>query len=352
MTPKEYNIVLLSWFSICCLIHGNIKKQILIKTLLSISIIFSLSVNFQHFENSLDIQRTIIILFAIIFFPYNFYFRNISPKLLIVIYIILVSFQIGIGLDINLFVNLRDIYYPHKLDGWNYGRLDQLKNLVDQRFGGIYRNPNMMGQYSVFLFALFILSLNINRKENTKIFLIISFFLLIPILLAGSRIAFGIFSIIIILLSSKLLRLKLIGSLVLATLILIAKDVNLSTYSRVLNFSQAFQDEHGSGSIKIENFFSYLNQINSSKEVLLGNIGIPHNYFFDSDYGEIFYSYGILGVFFILLFYSILLANVNKSDYFIFTIFGFSFAMSIIFSFKIYLLIMVLLSISYNNRNQ
>lgn len=273
------------------------------------------------------------------------------------IYIVLSQLAFSIG--ISSIVSFIDVYYPYQGDKLGYNSEYLLSGagdidfILNRRYGGIYRNPNQAVRYVTFLFIVFLIEnekLNLFKKMP---FIIIVF---ISIMISGSRTGFLV-TLLIILYNIFLLNKKNIqfGMIFTGILILSGMGILFSFLSefdlRIFKISEGGNDSFSS---KFDFFAYYFNQLYSPVKALIGNFsnenilelyGLSQ---LDSEWGELFYSFGILGCITLFLFYRKLYIQGDSRIRFFMLILLWGMTSTILFSFKMGFLFMLLLSKYYN----
>lgn len=225
--------------------------------------------------------------------------------------------------------------------------------LLDFRLGGIYHNPNHCSKYLTMLMVLF---LSVNHSKNDKN---VIYFMLITyggILLTGSRTGFVIGSLIAyfgFIRNNKLprwVRYLVFGGALLSILYLLQTGNSL----RGLNVEEGLE---GSANIKWVTFLYYLQTENSLVAYLFGHLdaslfkgGIGDVMgAFDSEYGNLTFQFGFVGVIGIFLFYWIVAKRIPKSQWFYFLILLWMISSTIVASYRALFVFMLMTSIVYSN---
>ena len=308
--------------------NNNIGKIKTVATffvfIVAISLIarFALSTGSSESVKFLMTGLNLIILFLC--FPFTSQDKIPAGYFYFAILFILFS-QLVYALHIPALQQFFDTMYPVQGDKttmyFNYMRRNvSLGNLFDFRLSGLYRNPNQAARFVTLITALFIVT---NRSKTLKeilIFLGLAFF---SVLLTGSRT--GLFIQTLLLLSvvyknrmiAKNQRLLIYFLIFLLLLYLVLSSSDLSGI-RGLQVGEGFSN---SANLKWYVLLDYLSQPNSVYHILFGygdvslfepsDIETMDN--FDSEYGEIIYTYGFFGFLILLVFYITCFSRFDRS---------------------------------------
>jgi len=268
-------------------------------------------------------------------------------------------FQLGQALDINFFTSFIDTWYPASEefgDVWfksTITSLAELTSLGERRYGGIYRNPNLMGEYVLFLYVIFLL---LSAKQNIRrqFQYIIAAFVFISILFTGSRTASIIFILVFLIKYYGFFKKNVIAAMIvgfsLVVYFLIVLDLATISNIKAFNFSQAFQPGR-SGEVKFSILANYLDQLTipdnfNLGSFLFGNIwdGIYH---FDTDIGYIIYGFGFIGLFAFLQYFIFNYLKAPKDQKIKYLLLLYTLPATIIFNYRIFMLFMLILSLGY-----
>lgn len=308
-----------------------------------------------------SLQRLFTFITLFLLFPFVLYFKIYNWVLYFCLTYLLLS-QLAYVLGINFLVQFYNTFYPYtgELQGYSSDFLlsgsGEVDFILNRRYGGIYHNPNQLIRYiSLLLLVLFIE--NRNRSLLYKLpFLSLVF---IATSIAGSRTGF-FFVIIVIVFSYFYNRPKISisnAALPLFTVILtlVSAIYFLSQYElRILEVSSGLDNSIG---LKIEWFLTFLNQLSSPLNFLVGhfstdNILVYGINILDSEWGELFYNFGLLGVFTLFMFYFDLFKTKDRNLRFLLLILIWGISSTIIFSFRMSIFYMIILSNYYSYYKQ
>lgn len=305
--------------------------------------------------NELDISRLGSLLLLIFSFPYKLHFSINQYKLLIGIGLYLFVLQVGKGLNIAYISSFVDSFYPIEMSVWKYGELSSFNDLAETRFGGVFYNPNIMGQSMVLLFV-FLLKYLISNDSRKYIKIIVFLLFFTSILLTGSRTSMFTFLVISYFafhrgFSKKLIRASILILLFFGIFLIPDLDKFISNF-RVFNVNTMYNDQ-GSGFIKINILLDWLSDIFSNKnfnifKVFFGIGSIPTQ--FDFDLGYILEMFGFMGFFVLTLFFVKIFKKTISEYRFVFFLFLISLGATVIINFRFSILLIMIFSL-YNERN-
>mgnify|MGYP007101829024 CR=1 FL=1 len=295
---------------ILCVILSFMSKQKGGQTynmFVTIALIVSLIYNLPQHISSKAISATLSFILFFFFFPYV---KKIplSNKYLYFTFIIIFISQLAYILGIPWIIRFINTYYPVSDDNFSmYQHIQStinIDNMYDFRLGGLYRNANRCAMSLTILFAAFISS-NFHKpiKKNLPFLLLCSY----AIFVTGSRTGF------------------VIGSLVLFAYIFANKQINniwrffvvtISIFGFIYivsNRSDTYRSLNlstGSAEVKFRVFEDYIKNEQDGTRFIIGYTdasrfkpSTPMMSYFDSDYGNIFYCYGLLYIFALVLFF-------------------------------------------------
>ena len=185
-----------------------------------------------------------------------------------------------------------------------------LDTIFDYRMGGLYRNANLCAMSLSILLSIFLV-LNADKplKKNLVFVLLCCF----GILITGSRTGFAVTSIILILYAYQDKKVskswRIVASFIMLMVVLYIMLTGSSEY-RALNVSSGLND---SANIKLTTFLYYITNEDSVLKLFFGYIDATRfnsastvMSYFDSDYGNIIFCYGIIGFIGIISFFATL----------------------------------------------
>jgi hypothetical protein len=340
----------------------------LINYIITFIIIISYTVN-VFLGNWIELKDFARLLsFVLLFGLFPFYPQiPISNRLLYFSLLFIFLSQIAYVFNFNILVNFYDRFYPYtgELRGFSSEFILQsaghINSIVHRRYGGLYHNPNQAVRYITLLLAVFLIENKNNSLKNIYPYLFASSASLV---LAGSRtgIVIGAFLIAMyfLFLRNKTFRFKglFLVALFFATVGVVINLIYGQNELRVFQISSGIE---GSLGTKVEWFFDFFKQLNSVLSFFIGHFSSSNMQeiygvtLLDSEWGELFYSFGILGTITLSLFYFKLFSLKDKNIRFYLIILLWGISSTVLFSFRMSFLFMLFLSKYYSeyrlNRN-
>lgn len=325
----------------------SVKMYMTYKLLIFCGMIFSILVGTILLEE-VDFQRLLILLLILFSFPYEIYFSENSYKVLIGIAIYLFILQIGTGLGIGPISSYVSSFYPIDDNIWKYGDIERLSDFKNNRFGGVFYNPNIMGQSMLLLYGVIVKYILDNSKIRNSI-LIFSLFV-VSITLTGSRTAMVTFIILNFFIFRKYITAKSLIFIILPILFFFVYSIDLESLVdsfRVLNFD-LYGSKGSSGNVKISILINWLNEVLLDHnfnflKILFGIGAIPTQ--FDFDIGYMIQMLGFFGFTLFILFFRKIFKDTVVKYRFVFLLFLISIGATIIVNFRFSILIFIILSI-------
>jgi hypothetical protein len=292
-----------------------------------------------------------------------------SPKIAIpnwVLYfalIFIVLSQLAFSFGLSQIVILIDTFYPYQGDklGYNTDYLlsgaGDIDFIVNRRYGGIYRNPNQAVRYVTLLFIIFLIeSEKLNLLKKIPFILIV----FISIILSGSRT--GLLVVLFILFYSVFIFNKRnisFGKIFNGIFILVGLGA-LFAFLGEFNLRIFEITKGGESSLlaKFSFFENYFDQLYSPIRFLFGNFSSEHSLEIyglsqlDSEWAELFYSYGLLGSITLFFFYGKLFLLGDSRLRFFMLILLWGITSTILFSFKMGFLFMLVLGKYYSEAKE
>lgn len=293
-------------------------KMVLILLML-ISLVIFAATNTAKLDTK-GLLRNIVIFELILFFPFA---RNVQISNtylyfgVIFIFISQISYISGISSVISFFNN----NYPYEGDAYYY-QSDYLisksgdMSLTNRNFrlGGLFLNPNQCARYLTILFGVFLCE---NYSKNLKNILPFMIICILAIVATGSRTGFLITVLMLLWYifrkakengrASKNLFIFLTISLAIVFALSISE---LAQTMRFLDFDEGLDK---SLYMKGEIFTNYLAN-NSLTQMLFGNFsndGVS-TIQFDSEWGDLYYRYGILFIITFIIFYILIFRHTPR----------------------------------------
>lgn len=296
-------------------------------------------------------ERVAVIILYFVCFPFVTKVKLPNYYLYICLGVIIIS-QLAYLLGIPFITSFLDTYYPipeemEKTIGYIQRGVTR-DNIMNYRLGGLYRGVNPCARFLNMLMAIYIIN-NSNRKFSSLLPFLITNFL--GVVLTGSRTGFvvgallGISFVYVTDSISKRLRYVLValGSALFVSLLF----SDNSTY-RAFRVFEGFND---SASEKSTIFTTYLSNETSVISLLFGHFDNKGT-FFDSDYGDIIYSFGFIGFFAILFYFYKLYKRTNKIGRIFYLMLLWMYSATIIMSFRPIFAFMLLLSLVYSTQSK
>jgi hypothetical protein len=344
-------ILILALFLTVLIFYG--KKNF---TTLKILVLFSIIIAFILNAFNVNIKSSIRVFELFIgfaFFPINFNSNIISISVLKIVVLYLFIFFVGNLLGIGFFQNFILKYYPAEGNSWEIlydGTISYSENVTDilsQRLGSIYYNPNLLGQNLTILVIIYLL-VKSNLKYNFWDYFFLSI-TLIMIIGSGSRTAFVVTIIILLFYLKNKISTNLFYYLITPIFFIILTIIAANT--RLLEIFNQTNKATDSMGVKNDILFEYLNNFNF-KYLLNYIFGfLSFDIQFDYDIGDILHNFGILGLFSILIFmfYEFLKSSNKYRYYYCFLLI--SYGATLIINFKFFILTIILLSFIRNINN-
>lgn len=323
-----------------------------------IPIFLSLLINVQVATQKAYLSAFTILLYFFCF-PFVGKVRVRNIYLYICLGYIVVS-QLVYLLGIPFLTNFFDRAYPISEDDLNYFQHMQSTITYDAifnyRLGGIYHNANNCAEFLNMLLAFFLVTNQNMKNRGVLIFAGIAY---TGILLTGSRTGFVVASII---LYFGLLRQKSYKGTVRFVFLAIA-IVGLGYIVGSGTALRGFDVQSGmrnSANVKWDTFIFYLTNEPSIMSLMLGHFdsslfegqyGRSIMGYFDCEYGDLVFRFGIIGFLSIMLFWWKTAKRINKSCRFFFLILLWIISSSIVAAFRTLFIFLLLLSAIYSNYN-
>lgn len=339
------------------LVFNSIK----IKYTFVLIIILSFSINVLIGNNIefKDLARLglFVILFALFPFVSNV---KISRIVLYLSLLYIVISQIAYVLNIGFLVNFYNSLYPYtgEVRGFTSDFLTQnagdIDWIVNRRYGGIFHNPNQLARFVSLLLAVILIE-NKNKSIKKIIpFIIISAF---SFVLSGSRSGFLV-GFILIVMSFIYLRenkFNIKGIFISGFFILcIGYLISMIFQSQSLRVFDVKEGFSGSIGTKFDWFSSFFIQLNTPIRFFFGHFssnqitklyGVP---LLDSEWGELFYCFGLLGVISLASFYFYLCRLKDAKINFLLLILLWCISSTVLFNYRMSFIFMLFLSKYYS----
>ncbi len=337
MTPLLFTIILIFYYK-------NILRNFYVKFMFLVVLIISLLYTFS-ISGAQEIIRYVPIMLMIFMFPYKgISLKYVTPSTVVIVSILIFT-QVAIALDISVVTELRNYLYPIENDFWSVSVSEfNIEFSRDKRYGGIYYNPNVLGQLLTLAYLLILLS---DLKLSTKSLL--SVFVLIGLLLTGSRTAIMVYFISTVLFYYYNTNSK--SKLVVKILVIVFGLFSLFISGVMIeSIIQGIVDPRGSLYIKMSILIDYLNpkldNLSGIVDILFGS-GVT-NIIFDSDIGDIIGHFGLLSFISIMAFIVYMYKKTTKQLRYVFTVFLFAFGNTLIYNLQSSLILLIILMMTFH----
>lgn len=349
-------LIILTLLSLKSILYKNIFS-IKLFLLYSFLLTFLVNVN-QHIVLS-EYIRYISLLILFLFFPLNVDIKNkVLIKLIFITGILIFISQLGSAFGIQPINALIQRFYPIDLNIWESQSIESLRGLSEygsfRRFGGIYYNPNIMGQNIVLWCILFISIVETNKLQipQHKLYIIGSYSITsLSVIMSGSRTAMAVFAAFLLLKYYHLIKEKKILIFPIIILVLAISYKFLSEL-RIFQISSAITSPEGSVNIKfniLKNWWSSRLSESSILNILFGDFDLGVH--FDADLGYMLSYFGIIGVSSILLYFSKIFYLLKNKRY-NYSIFLIGFGATVIMNYRFSIIALLLLSVAYRSLNK
>jgi hypothetical protein len=352
------SVILLTILFILLFSNMSIGRDLFnIKFLLFISFGISLII---ALVTKIDINQLIRLLCLIILFwtyPVKYDLQKKHIWILVFVGFYLIGMQIGKTLGIPMLNDFVNSNYPIEKNYWGDNEFDNVGEIFagfSNRLGGIYYNPNIMGQSILILYVVIIIGL---LKYFSKAFtLSIGALFFLSILLTGGRTAMLTFIFLNAFLFWPEIKMRFVFWIPFF-LLLASVTIYYGTlfeFRAFYNLTGSFSDSEDSGGQKIQIFMSYLNEYDfkSIEKVfmfLLGNLNWDRQ--FDAELGYLLSFFGLIGTWFILLFFILVYGKTPPGYRFVFLLFLISITGTILINYRFSILMFMILSLVRNEEN-
>lgn len=333
----------------------SISKDLFnIKFLLFFSFVISLTIALL---TKIDVNQVIRLLCLVILFwtyPIKYNLQKKHIWVLIGVGIYLIGMQVGKTLGIPVLNNFVSTNYPIEKNLWGDNEFEgvgQILSGFSNRLGGIYYNPNIMGQSILILYVVIIIGL---LKDFSKVFTFsIAGLFFLSILLTGGRTAMLTFILINIFLFKRDIQRRLV--IWIPVFIIIAAVTvyygTLFEFRAFYNLAGSFSDSEDSGGQKVQIFMSYLNEydfksIGKIFMFLFGNLDWDRQ--FDADPGYLLSFFGLIGTLIIISFFIMVYRKTPQRYRFVFLLFLISVTATILINYRFSILMFMILSLVRN----
>jgi hypothetical protein len=336
------------------MIRGSVLNKLFVfKAFVILSIVLSI-LNAGVFSYvPIEIARVFLLAILFLFFPFEIRLSKMHLLLMLFILIYLFVFQVGSAIGLSFIEGLRDSLYPIEDNVWEVDEYAGVTSLQENRYAGIFYNPNIMGQNMVLLFCLFLAYFKI--KKPNIILIIVSIVILLSTVLTGSRTAIFTLLILFFFYFRKYLTVNgfIFIASILGVIVLVKLDgiLNYLENFRSFNISSLYGEDLSSGSAKLHEFnvwFEQFQEYNFStiSTLIFGVAAITLQV--DFDFGYILQVLGLFGFLMLLFFFIQAYQRTQTQFRFVFWVFLISIGATLIINFRFSILLMMILSSFYN----
>lgn len=317
-----------------------------------ISLLLSLFLNITQDVSLKSVVMAITMLIYFYTFPMVKNVRLPQQYLYISLFFILMS-QLAYVFQIPYLANGFDTLYPISQDDvYSTAYIQEnasLETIFDYRMGGLYRNANLCAMSISILLAVYII---LNTEKPIKKNLLFVSLCCFGIIITGSRTGFAVASAILFLYVYQDKRVSEFWRVAASLIMLIGIIYIVSTGSddfRALNVGSGLND---SASMKFRTFLYYIVNENSVLKLLFGYIDATRfrsisflMKYFDSDYGNIIFCYGIVGFLSIIYFFVTVFFRIDRIGKLYFVVLLWMVSAAIISSFRHLFIFMLFLPV-------
>lgn len=316
---------------------------------------------YNTFNNAILDYKTVFRFFSFVFLFLLFPFAPSTPIPKWILYsglsVIIIS-QLAFSFGIIPIVSFIDKFYPYEGETLGYssdyllGGAGNIDFITNRRYGGIFRNPNQAVRYVTLLLIVFLI-----EAKQSNFFKKLPFFslVLISVILSGSRTGLILTALILFYdtylyhKKENILRIGIVSVLILFSLVLLV-PLLLNFDLRIFEISKGAETSLSQKFIYFDQFFS---KLTSPINFLIGHFSSENleklygMKWLDSEWAELFYSFGLIGFISLFSFYKSLYDLNDRNIRFFLIILFWSVTSTILFSFKMSFLLMLLLSKYY-----
>lgn len=349
------NMVILGLLGFLFVLNANnLSKLFYPKFYLLVFMLIPLILAYFQGIDTVNLVRFVVLFMLIWIYPVpvNLTKRNTTVIGFAILYIILMQLSSAFGLGVQQFVSS---YYPIENNLWATETLPGYQVLftgLEARFGGVFYNPNIMGQIVCIVFILMIKDMN--RYYQQPVFYLFGFLCFLSILIAGSRTAIVPFLIVGFFLFRKSIQKKY--AIFYATILFIPVIFLLADFFqhyRVFDLTGGFDPDRGSIAVKYGILADYLHTVVVEQKdyfrLFFGNLTFDRQ--FDADIGYILSFLGLAPLILLLAFLGFTFLRTQheyKYTYFVLLI---SVGATMLINYRFSILLFLLISF-YANENK
>ena len=340
---------------------SNLNSYRNLKILLFVSFFISFLFGFYKGIELSQLIRFFSVLILFWTYPLKFELKRKHLILLLIAGVFLITMQLGRAIGISVIDDFITTYYPNEEKVYTeivYNNIETLINEFDTRLAGIASEANTMAHTMLILFATIIIGLRKNFSSRIVLLAFLSAFL--SILLTGGRTGFVTFVIMnIFIFKDYLKQNKKILLLFTSGFIIIYFNYLLDF--RALDLSSLFDQKESSGSIKLQIFVDYVQEMSSGsiEDFIIFIFGYMNwDRQFDAELGNVISFYGVTGLILIVLFFIQIYKATIKNYRWMFFIFLISIGGTILLNYRFGILTFLALSsvnrkhiLKYNEKN-
>ena len=332
---------------------SNLNSYKNLKILLFVSFFISFLFGFYKGIELSQLIRFFSVLILFWTYPLKFELKRNHLILLLIAGVFLITMQLGRAIGISVIDDFITTYYPNEEKVYTeivYNNIETLINEFDTRLAGIASEANTMAHTMLILFATIIIGLR--KNFSSRIVLLASLSAFISILITGGRTGFVTFVIMnIFIFKDYLKQNKKIFLLFTSGFIIIYFNYLLDF--RALDLSSLFDQKESSGSIKLQIFVDYVQEMSSGsiEDFIIFIFGYMNwDRQFDAELGNVISFYGVTGLILIVLFFIQIYKATIKNYRWMFFIFLISIGGTILLNYRFGILTFLALS-SVNRKN-
>ncbi len=326
---------------------SNLNSYRNLKILLFVSFFISFLFGFYKGIELSQLIRFFSVLILFWTYPLKFELKRNHLILLLIVGVYLITMQLGRAIGISAIDDFITTYYPNEEKVYTeivYNNIDILINGFDTRLAGIASEANTMAHIMVILFATIIIGLR--KYFSRPVVLIVSLSVFTSIILTGGRTGFITFFLMNIFIFKDYLKQNK------KTFLLVTSGIIIIFYNylidfRALDLLSLFDQKESSGSIKLQIFVDYIQEISSGsiEDFIIFIFGYMNwDRQFDSELGNVISFYGVTGLILIVLFFIQVYKATFKNYRWMFFIFLISIGGTILLNYRFGILTFLALS--------
>ena len=328
-------IIIISFFCVTALCYGNFNLNIS-KLIFLILILFSIVLNSSQIEFKNAMRLTQLTL-GFMVFPLLINTENLNINYIrfgIVYVAVLTVLDI---LNLPIFFLYRDAFYPTDANPWALG-FDHSIIALSNRYGSIFYNPNLLGQSMLLIYILYLIYNY--QKKFTKMDYLIVFLNTFCILVSGSRTAFVIYAIVTFCFFFHFYKGKIKYFFILAGIPYALYSLSNTRLLKIGNESGDSMD------LKMQILYSYFSSLSFTIQdtflLLFGSLKLDIQ--FDNDLGNIIYYLGLMGLLYVICFYTYEIFTTNWRLRYFYSFLLVSYGATLLINFKFFIFAIIIFS--------